>query len=49
MKSDIIDGFAADLVAIRRDLHMHPELQFEEVRTAGIVARELQRFGFTVT
>ncbi|MBL8895112.1 MAG: amidohydrolase [Rhizobiales bacterium] len=49
MKSDIIDGFAADLVAIRRDLHMHPELQFEEVRTAGIVARELQRIGFTVT
>lgn len=49
MKSDIIDGFAADLVAIRRDLHMHPELQFEEVRTAGIVARELQRTGFKVT
>jgi len=36
-------------VAIRRDLHSHPELQFEEFRTAGIVASELARLGFTVT
>lgn len=27
--------------ALRRDFHMHPELGFEEVRTAGIVAKEL--------
>jgi amidohydrolase len=33
------------LVAIRRDLHAHPELAFEEVRTAGIVAAELARLG----
>lgn len=33
------------LVAIRRDLHAHPELGFEEVRTAGIVAAELARLG----
>jgi amidohydrolase len=26
---------------LRRDFHRHPELGFEEVRTAGIVAREL--------
>jgi amidohydrolase len=31
------------LVAIRRDLHAHPELAFEETRTAGIVAAELAR------
>jgi len=49
MNCEIIDRFAADLVAIRRDLHMHPELQFEEVRTAGIVARELAKFGFKVS
>jgi amidohydrolase len=34
-----------DLVAVRRDLHAHPELAFEEIRTAGVVARELQRLG----
>ncbi len=33
------------LIAIRRDLHAHPELGFEEVRTAGIVAAELVRLG----
>jgi len=49
MRSDIIDDFAGELVAIRRDLHMHPELQFEEVRTAAIVARELAQAGFKVT
>jgi amidohydrolase len=33
------------LVAIRRDIHAHPELAFEETRTAGIVAAELARMG----
>ena len=33
------------LIEIRRDIHAHPELGFEEVRTAGIVARELARLG----
>jgi amidohydrolase len=33
------------LVEIRRDIHAHPELGFEEVRTAGVVARELTRLG----
>jgi len=33
------------LIDIRRDIHAHPELGFEEVRTAGIVARELERLG----
>lgn len=35
------------LVALRRDLHAHPELGFEEVRTAGIVAAELGRLGIS--
>ena len=35
----------AALIAIRRDLHAHPELAFTETRTAGIVARELSRLG----
>ena len=33
------------LIATRRDIHAHPELAFEEVRTAGIVAAELARIG----
>ncbi|GAA5237172.1 amidohydrolase [Verticiella sediminum] len=37
-----------ELTALRRDLHAHPELGFEEVRTAGIVARELQALGMEV-
>lgn len=37
-----------ELIARRRDLHQHPELAFEEVRTAGIVAEELNRLGLEV-
>jgi amidohydrolase len=39
------DALAPHLVAIRRDIHAHPELAFEETRTAGIVAAELARLG----
>ena len=35
--------------AMRRDFHAHPELGFKEVRTAGIVARELNQLGLEVT
>jgi hippurate hydrolase len=38
----------ADLVALRRDLHAHPELGFEEVRTAAIVADRLRALGLEV-
>jgi amidohydrolase len=34
---------------LRRDFHRHPELGFQEFRTAGIVARELQELGLEVT
>ena len=37
----------AALISIRRDLHAHPELAFQEVRTAGVVAAELARLGIT--
>ena len=38
-----------ELVAIRRDLHQHPELCFQEFRTSKIVADELKRLGAEVT
>ncbi len=34
-----------EMVATRRDLHAHPELGFEEVRTSGIVAERLRQLG----
>jgi hippurate hydrolase len=34
-----------ELTAWRRDLHAHPELAFEEVRTAAFVAEKLRAFG----
>jgi len=40
-----IRELAASLVALRRELHAHPELAFEEKRTAERIARELERAG----
>jgi hippurate hydrolase len=37
------------LVALRHDLHTHPEIGLEETRTSAIVARELAAAGFQVT
>ncbi len=35
--------------ALRRDFHMHPELGYNEIRTSGIVAKELEALGIEVT
>jgi len=40
--------FLADLAALRRDIHAHPELAFREARTADLVARELAAYGLEV-
>lgn len=37
------------LQAWRRDFHAHPELGFQEIRTAGIVAEHLRKLGLEVT
>lgn len=40
--------FLDELIALRQDLHAHPELAFAEERTADLVARELTRYGLEV-
>lgn len=45
---DSLSRSASELEAIRRDLHAHPELRFEEQRTADLVARTLTGWGIEV-
>src|SRR4249920_1760327 len=44
-----IAAASAELTAIRRDIHAHPELGFEEERTSEIVAEKLREWGVEVT
>ena len=48
----MLDRFPADeyrsIVELRRDLHRHPELAFEESRTGALVAAQLARLGVAV-
>jgi amidohydrolase len=43
-----VSDHAAELVAIRRDLHLHPELARGEVRTTAVVSERLERAGIEV-
>ena len=38
-----------EIAAIRRDIHAHPELAYEETRTSDIVAAKLTEWGLEVT
>ncbi|GAA2569765.1 amidohydrolase [Microbacterium binotii] len=40
---------ALDLEALYTDLHRHPELSFQETRTAGVIARTLETLGIPFT
>ena len=44
-----IYGMRDWLIEIRRTIHMHPELGFEEVETARLVSEWLDKFGLEVT
>ena len=45
---DSIVTQAASIAAIRRDIHAHPELRFEETRTADVVAQKLTEWGIPI-
>jgi len=40
---------AAHYTALRRDLHQHPEIGFQEFRTSDLVAERLEHWGYAVT
>ncbi len=47
----LIDSLLAEapgMVVVRRDLHAHPELRYEEARTAGVVAAKLTEWGIPI-
>lgn len=37
------------LFGLYKDIHTHPELGFQETRTAGLLAKQMRSLGFTVT
>ena len=48
---ELIEDVRSDLdhlVALRHDLHTHPEIGLEEIRTSDVVARELAGLGYAV-
>ncbi|MEV7430587.1 MULTISPECIES: amidohydrolase [unclassified Nocardioides] len=46
---EVVEKHEADLVDLRRDLHAHPELSWQEKRTGDLVAAAVERAGWRVT
>ncbi|MDP3894840.1 amidohydrolase [Nocardioides sp.] len=45
----VVEKYADELLALRRDLHAHPELSWAETRTTALVADRLSEAGLRVT
>ncbi len=41
-------AISEEIIEWRRDFHMHPEIGFDVHRTAGVVAKELEKMGYSV-
>jgi hippurate hydrolase len=49
---DILQALQAqadEFIAVRRDIHRHPEMGYKEYRTSDLVAEQLQQWGYQVT
>jgi amidohydrolase len=49
MAIDSYPPAASDVAGLYQDLHAHPELSFQEIRTAAVVADHLRRLGYQTT
>ena len=49
MITEVVDKHSDDLVALRRDLHAHPELSWAELRTSEAVVAALEPAGWSIS
>jgi amidohydrolase len=45
----VVDKHTDDLLDLRRDLHAHPELSWQETRTTDLVSHQLDQLGWAIT
>ena len=46
---DEVHGMQTELASIRQDIHAHPEMAMQEVRTSNLIVKKLKEWNITVT